>query len=89
VLRQSIRPDDLAGRWAGDEFLILMPRLEELPARALIQEIRSTLRMPNGVLGPLSVTMGTATFPVDGATEDDLLAAADASMYRAKRKRAA
>src|ERR671935_250827 len=88
VVRQSIRPDDLAGRWAGDEFLILMPRLEELPARALVQGIRSALRMPSGVLGPLSVTMGTATFPVDGATEDDLLAAADASMYRAKRQRA-
>jgi diguanylate cyclase (GGDEF)-like protein len=89
VVRHSIRPGDVAGRWAGDEFLILMRGLEELPARAVTQEIRTALRIPNGIAGSVSVTMGTATFPVDGATEDDLLAAADVSMYRAKRQRAA
>jgi len=58
-------------------------------AQAFGTRIFETLQSPSGVGPAGSVSVGVAEFPADGTTLDQLLDAADRSMYGAKRQRAA
>jgi diguanylate cyclase (GGDEF)-like protein len=79
------------GRVGGDEFAVLLPEVgTEASARAMVERLRDECTRPIIVDGfPLSVgvSIGIAFVPADGRTPDDLLNAADAAMYRAKRYR--
>src|SRR5438067_2341551 len=89
VLSSDLRETDLATRWGGDEFLLLMPGVDQVGALSLARRIGGTLLNPEGPAGPISVSIGTAAFPADGTTAIGLLAAADRSMYVEKRQRVA
>src|SRR5437879_2418436 len=84
LLVGHLRHDDLVTRWGGDEFVILMPGVDQVGAISLARRIGGTLLTPADSLEPISVSIGTASHPVDGATSDELLAAADRSMYADK-----
>ncbi len=74
---------------SGDEFLLLMPGVDQVGALSLARRIGGTLLDPDDPAGPISVSIGTAAFPADGTTAVGLLAAADRSMYVEKRQRVA
>jgi diguanylate cyclase (GGDEF)-like protein/putative nucleotidyltransferase with HDIG domain len=76
-----------AGRLGGDEFVLWMPvpaAVAQAQAATLLQRVSSTF---NGVGGasPVSLSIGVADTPGAGTTLDDLIAAADVALYRAKR----
>jgi diguanylate cyclase (GGDEF)-like protein len=92
VLRTAIRPYDICVRYAGDEFIVVLPgcggdetehKRQEL--QAAIDGIRLEARP--GKLIPIGVSVGAAVFPIDGDGYDSLLAIADARMYRDKTRR--
>ena len=89
VLTVNLRAVDIATRWGGDEFVLLMPGTDQVGATSLARRVGGTLRNPDDPLGPISVSIGTAAFPADGTTAVALLGAADRSMYADKRQRAA
>jgi diguanylate cyclase (GGDEF)-like protein len=89
VLTAGLREADLATRWGGDEFLLLMRASDQVGALSLARRIGGTLLNPDDPEGPISVSIGTAAFPADGTTAVSLLAAADRSMYVQKRQRVA
>jgi diguanylate cyclase (GGDEF)-like protein len=89
VLTANLRPVDVVTRWGGDEFVLLMPGTDQVGAVSLARRVGGTLRNPDDPLGPISVSIGTASFPADGTSAAGLLAAADRSMYADKRQRAA
>ena len=89
VLSSDLRGTDLATRWGGDEFLLLMPGVDQVGALSLARRIGGTLLNPDDPAGRISVSIGTAAFPADGTTAVSLLAAADRSMYVEKRQRVA
>jgi diguanylate cyclase (GGDEF)-like protein len=87
VLRESLRDSDVAGRWGGEEFLLLLPGADEEGAVQLAERIRATLSGREIPAAPgLRVT---ASFGVGerGSQSDteQLVAAADEALYRAKR----
>lgn len=89
VLREK-REDDMAARWGGDEFALLMPGAEAHSARERAEAIRDALRtvpLRHGeTAAPVSVTIGVATRT--GALEPDerdLFERADAALYEGKR----
>jgi len=92
VFRASIRAEDIACRYGGEEFVIIMSDISNLPAASLWQRAeairdavsRLALRLDNQALGRVTVSIGIATFPKDGAVGDQLLRAADQNLYRAK-----
>ncbi|HKD93632.1 MAG TPA: diguanylate cyclase [Gaiellaceae bacterium] len=87
VLRETLRESDVAGRWGGEEFLLLLPGADEEGAAQLAERVRVALaeRSVPGVAG-LSVTasFGVAEYAGEANTEQ-LVAAADDALYRAKR----
>ncbi len=87
-LRQSVREQDTIARWGGDEFTVLLPRVDELrEAHAVAQRILAALE-PALVLEThpihISASIGVAVFPQDGETSEALVKNADAALYCVK-----
>jgi len=87
VLRETLRESDVAGRWGGEEFLLLLPGADEEGAAQLAERVRSGLaarRIP-GVPGlRVTASFGVAAYTGETNTEQ-VVAAADRALYRAKR----
>lgn len=83
-----IRRGDTACRYGGDEFVIMLPEIGGEGHRANVErKIRERLAAPfhaNGAEVTLTVSIGSAVFPVDAKTRSELLEQADIAMYRAK-----
>ena len=89
ALKRSIRTEDLAFRFGGEEFLLLMPGLGVADAGARAEDIRQRIanlavRHEERDLGPVTVSIGVASWPEQCAA-DRLVQAADAALLRAKR----
>ena len=90
-LVRSIRAEDFVCRYGGEEFVVILPTADLRAAEARAQRIRTKLRdlviMHDGrSLGLITVSIGVAALPNHGTNERDLLQAADAALYRAKRE---
>jgi len=82
-LRASCRATDTAARFGGDEFGIILPETSEAGARQLAERIVGRLAADDEH-PRLSISIGVAVYPRDGATAEKLLSAADQELYRAK-----
>jgi diguanylate cyclase (GGDEF)-like protein len=82
-LRASCRVTDTAARFGGDEFALILPETSETGSRQLANRIADLLAA--GDERPrLSVSIGIAVYPRDGATAETLLSAADRELYRTR-----
>jgi diguanylate cyclase (GGDEF)-like protein len=87
VLRETLRESDVAGRWGGEEFLLLLPGADEEGAAQLADRVRRALaaRSIPGVPDlRVTASFGVAEYAGETNTEQ-LVAAADSALYRAKR----
>jgi diguanylate cyclase (GGDEF)-like protein len=85
ILRVHCRGTDLAARYGGDEFAVVMPESEDDGARRAMRRISEHVaRDPEKP--SISVSIGAALFPRDGVTISELLEAADRSLYSKKNK---
>ncbi len=87
ALSADRRACDLAARYGGDEFVLLLPETDEAGARVVIDHaVAAGIPLPDSVRphGGLDVSWGSATWPADGTTVDQLLLAADLRLYAMK-----
>lgn len=86
ILRLHSRGIDTAARYGGDEFVLVLPGSESKAGQQVAHRISERLR-EDGEEPPLSVSAGTAVYPEDGLTLEELLGAADRALYKQKGSR--
>lgn len=90
-LLKNIRAEDFVCRFGGEEFVVILPTAAIEGSRARAERLRSkikelTVLHQGKSLGMITVSVGVAAFPDYGGSPKELLAAADAALYRAKRE---
>jgi diguanylate cyclase (GGDEF)-like protein len=88
IVQRAVRDIGMAFRYGGEEFLVLLPGIDEAEAHQCASEIYTqvhnmTLRDGLTEIGQVDVSIGIASYP-QHTQSDSLLRAADAALYRAK-----
>jgi len=91
LLSRSIRAEDVVCRYGGEEFVVILPTADLNAARMRAERIRARLReltvVHNGQsLGVITASVGVAALPEHGVSTQELISAADAALYQAKRE---
>jgi len=92
TITDASRDSDRVFRYGGDEFAVIVATPDPAGAMALAGRIRGALRaLPvnwtgHGGRSPISASIGVATYPADGATNAEILLAADRACFVAKRR---
>lgn len=90
ALRKETRDYDLVGRFGGEEFLVLLPGVDDVELRVVAERFRhcvSTVQVTateTYELVPVTASAGAICFPSGGSDLDELLLAVDAALYAAK-----
>ena len=84
VLRRAVRPDDIIGRWGGEEFLVILGGGPEVDLAVAAERVRACIAALDVGLGrPVTVSIG-ATFWMPGEVLKDSFQRADSALYVAK-----
>jgi diguanylate cyclase (GGDEF)-like protein len=93
IIREQLRPGQYVGRYAGDEFVVLLPGVDADGAQAVAEEIRRTtaamlipLRDQSDRTMCVTLSLGVATAPQHGETFETMFTAADRALFEAKRE---
>jgi diguanylate cyclase (GGDEF)-like protein len=86
VMRQTLRGADVAARFGGEEFSILLPQTTADEAAAIAERLRANIQNTNFPHRRVTVSVGIASCSADLCISADLISAADKALYEAKRK---
>ena len=92
LVKNTIREIDLAARYGGDEFVVVLPYTDSSEAVQIVERIQQTLvrwvGLEENPLGrePITLSIGVAFYPHHGATLEALIRKADSALYRAKKE---
>ena len=94
VLQGELRDYDFLARYAGDEFVAIVPDMDNQAVFELCQRMEKAVRefkldAGNGRIARVGVSLGSAGYPNHGDTLDQILIAADKAMYAVKARRKA
>ncbi len=92
VMRAQLRTHEFLGRYAGDEFVAILPNTSKAGVAPLLERLRiavTTLIVQddNGAEARAGVSIGVAEFGVEGTTLEELMTASDAAMYADKARK--
>jgi diguanylate cyclase (GGDEF)-like protein len=91
LIAGELRPGDVAARFGGDEFVILLPGTDADAALEIAERIRAAVEAcatPDGLdvdIRHVTASLGVATAPTHATDPDGLFRAADAALYAVKR----
>lgn len=88
IISQEKRDSDIAIRYGGEEFVLLMPHTGSINGLILAERIRqsisSTVLNHNNNSLSITISGGLSSYPIDGDNSSDILAVADQALYQAK-----
>lgn len=89
IIRENIREIDIAGRYGGEEFCVVLPDTSRAGTHYVAERIRSCVQktpiQAYDTTVKTTVSIGIATFPDDGQNIQELIDKADWALYRAKK----
>jgi diguanylate cyclase (GGDEF)-like protein len=88
-LQASVRSYDICARYAGDEFVVLLPGCNHDDAQTKAEVLQraiaeSSFEATEGITTSVNISIGFAVYPEEGQTFDELLTVADQQMFRNK-----
>ncbi|GAC1639515.1 MAG: hypothetical protein NVS4B8_06430 [Herpetosiphon sp.] len=92
IIATMVRDFDIAGRFGGEEFAIVLPETRPHEARLIAERIRQAVEgaaftsESTAVLVRATMSLGVACYPEDGSTLPELIHAADVAVYQAKQQ---
>lgn len=90
MIRRNLRSVDFGGVYGGDECMLCFPLTMPGEALKTLECLRTAIEQHRFVHGDklfrVTMSIGLATWPADGASLDDLIKAADDALYEAKRR---
>jgi diguanylate cyclase (GGDEF)-like protein len=92
LLHDTFRQSDTAGRYGGEEFVVILPETDIASAQQKLESLRESVAGSPIALGThkhevqVTVSAGLASFPQDGDHAAELFALADERMFQAKRE---
>ncbi|MBF0385813.1 MAG: GGDEF domain-containing protein [Candidatus Omnitrophica bacterium] len=90
IIKESIREIDIAGRYGGEEFCVVLPETDKDGAYFAAERIRASTEKTKikayDVTVNATLSIGIATFPDDSKTQEELIDKADWALYRAKKR---
>ena len=92
VMRGQLRDYDFLARYAGDEFIAIIPETDEVSIDELSSRIEKSvsdfiLPVGDGKFARVGISIGAAAYPTSGGTIDQIVIAADKAMYSVKARR--
>jgi diguanylate cyclase (GGDEF)-like protein len=92
VIKKQLRQMDILARYAGDEFVAIMPMASGEMAKMIAERIRAAVEtekftVRTGRTAEIGISIGIACFPEDGETSEQLLTKADRNMHQDKHAR--
>jgi putative two-component system response regulator len=84
VISSELRQGDLAARYGGEEFAIVLKGIGKDTALGIAERIRRRMADHQLSKGSLTISMGLAEFPADGAVPAEVIERADRALYHAK-----
>jgi len=93
-LKENIRKNDVAIRWGGDEFVLLLQAEDETSVQKVIEKVNNGVKQPfyfNNDTKPtvISMSVGVAFYPQTSSNTHALIKLADIAMYKAKQNKIA
>jgi diguanylate cyclase (GGDEF)-like protein len=84
-LENSVRSIDLAFRYGGEEFAVILPEARLDDAYKIAERIRKTIESKTSSRAmPITASLGVGNWPNDGVMKEEVIGLADAALYRAK-----
>jgi diguanylate cyclase (GGDEF)-like protein len=87
VIRETVRAVDFPARYGGEEFAVIVPLADAGALARIAERIRANVEVlaapEDGT--PVTISIGAATFPIDGGSAETLFQTADERLYEAKR----
>src|SRR3989475_655278 len=84
VFRKTTRQVDCVARYGGEEFVVMLLEANLATATLVAERVRARVAEQDLGQGSLTLSIGVAEYPDGGDTPEELIATADAAMYRAK-----
>jgi diguanylate cyclase (GGDEF)-like protein len=84
VFRKTTRQVDCVARYGGEEFVVMLLEANMATAALVAERIRARVAEHDLGEGKLTLSIGVAEYPDGGDTPEELIATADAAMYKAK-----
>lgn len=92
LILETIRPSDIAARYGGEDFLIILPETSQEEAHAVAERLQKKISLypfridsrKEDIL--FTISIGVSSFPEYGQSADELIALADMALYKAKKE---